>query len=221
MIAIETVTDKIAPLHLSDTGDTAKGSMEGYKLNQLPVVDEQNHFLGLIYHADIVARDDLSFTLDTLQEDLIKAYVKKDQHLYEVIKLVHEFDLSIVAVVDDEEQLYGTITLENILHRMADTASITEPGGILVVQVSRDDYAMTQIAQIIEGNDAKILSSYITSEAGSQLLDVTLKVSKKDLDGIIQTFERYEYNIVATYQETMIEEDLKNKFEELMNYINM
>jgi hypothetical protein len=77
------------------------------------------------------------------------------------------------------------------------------------------------MGRIVEGNDAKILSSYITSSPDSTQLEVTLKINKEDLSAIMQTFTRYNYTIKASFQESTFKDDLKTRYDELMNYINM
>jgi LEA14-like dessication related protein len=79
---------------------------------------------------------------------------------------------------------------------------------------------MAQIGQIVESNDAKILSSTILSNASSTKLDVTLKINQEDLTSIIRTFERYDYVVKAAYQQGGGDEDLQWRYDVLMNYLN-
>ncbi len=83
------------------------------------------------------------------------------------------------------------------------------------------DYSLAEIAQIVESNNAKILSSYITSGPDSTEMEVTLKINKSNLDAILRTFERYEYNVTASYQKSKYQDDLKNRYDELMNYLKL
>ena len=101
------------------------------------------------------------------------------------------------------------------------TAAINQPGSIIVLEMTQNDYSLSEIAQIIESNDAKILSMYITSRIDSTLLDVILKINKQDLNAIIQTFSRYNYTIKASYGEKEDPEDLRDRFDSLMNYLNV
>ena len=87
--------------------------------------------------------------------------------------------------------------------------------------MNEHDYTMTQIARIVEENNAKILSSYITSLPDSTQIEVTLKINTTDLDRIIQTFNRYDYIVKASYQKGRLQEDLKKRYDELMNFLNM
>jgi predicted transcriptional regulator len=80
---------------------------------------------------------------------------------------------------------------------------------------------MTQVAQIVEGNDAKILSSYVNSLADSTKIEVTLKLNKSDLSAILQTFYRYNYNVKASFHQSEFSDDMKNRFDSFMNYINI
>ena len=95
-----------------------------------------------------------------------------------------------------------------------------EKGGILILEVNELDYSMAQIGQIVESNEAKILSSTILSDASSTKLDITLKINQEDLTSIIRTFERYDYVVKASYQNGSGAEDLQWRYDALMNYLN-
>ncbi len=225
MVAIEAISKDIPPIEKKTSLEEVLRMMDTYRVDQLPVM-EGGRFLGLIYHADILAHKDESRTVEDLENDLIKVFVNKNQHLYELVKVSDEFDLDLIPVLEEndeegESEWVGTVLLQDLIRWFAHTVSIKEPGGIIVISVDRKDFAMTQIAQIVEGNESRILSSYISSEPGSHTLDVILKLDRQDIDSVIQTFERYDYKIKATYQESRIEDDLRDKFDELMNYINM
>jgi len=100
-------------------------------------------------------------------------------------------------------------------------AAVSQPGSVIVLEMSQNDYSMSEIAQIIESNDARILSMYITSKIDSTNMEVILKVNKQDLNSIIQTFNRYNYSIKASYGQEEDPEDLRDRFDSLMNYLNV
>jgi hypothetical protein len=83
------------------------------------------------------------------------------------------------------------------------------------------DYSLTEIARLVEENDAKILSASITSSVSQEYSEVTLKINRQDLSAIIQTFERYDYTIKASYQKQRFSDSLQNRYEELMKYLNI
>ncbi|MEN8811114.1 MAG: acetoin utilization protein acuB, partial [Flavobacteriales bacterium] len=83
------------------------------------------------------------------------------------------------------------------------------------------DYSLSQIAQIVESNNARILSSFITSSDDSSQIDVTIKLNKKELGAILQTFQRYDYAVIETYQKDDDFDELKNRFDNLMNLLDL
>ena len=83
------------------------------------------------------------------------------------------------------------------------------------------DYSLSQISQIVESNDAQILSNYITSFKDSKLLEITIKVNRKNIEPILQTFVRYDYTVKASFSEDDFELDMKNRYDGLMKYLNI
>jgi hypothetical protein len=102
---------------------------------------------------------------------------------------------------------------------IANTGSIKESGGIIVLEMNMVDYSMAQIAQIVESNNGKILSSYIMSTPDSTKLEVTLKINETELTRIMRTFERYDYVIKASFQASADDDDIQDRYEALMNFL--
>lgn len=220
MNAKDLITEEIPPLNHTDTGEIALRWMEEFKVNHLPVLKNGN-FVGLVSESDILDKLDTENTLDVLFEHLPRPYVKEVAHIYEVLFRVSQEKISVIPVLDDDEIYVGCISIYQLVNCIANTGSIKERGGIIVLEVNRHDYSLAQIAQIVESNNAKILSSFITSSPDSTKLDITLKINEIELDRIIRTFERYDYVISASYQKGLFDDDLQNRYDALINYLNM
>lgn len=220
MRAIDLITEDIPPLTHTDTAERALNWMEEFKVSHLPVLKNGN-FVGVISESDLLDQQNPEATLDVSFQHLPRPYVYANDHIYQVLSKVSEFRLSLIPILDQEEKYLGCTTVQHLLHLIANTGSIKENGGILVLEMAKSDYSMAQIAQIVESNDARILSSYIMSSPDSTNIEVTLKINKIELDRIIQTFERYDYVIKATYQKSAFGDDLKFRYDALMNYLNM
>jgi hypothetical protein len=89
------------------------------------------------------------------------------------------------------------------------------------LEINQVDYSLAQIAQIVESNNARILSSYIMSSPDSTKLEVTLKINKTELTSIIRTFERYDYVISASFQKSQFYDDIQERFDSLLNFLKM
>lgn len=220
MTAKDLITDEIPPLTHTDTGETALRWMEEFKVTHLPVLKNGN-FVGLVSESDILDKMDLDKSLDLLFDHLPRPYVLENAHIYEVLFRVSEQKISVVPVLEQDETYLGCTSIYKLVNMIANTGSIKEAGGIIILEVNRIDYSLAQIAQIVESNNAKILSSYITSSPDSTKLDVTLKINEIELDRIIRTFERYDYVIHASYQKSNFDDDLQTRYDSLLNYLNM
>ena len=220
MIANELINDEIPPLKHSDTAEKALNWMEEFKVSHLPVLKNGN-FVGVVSESDLLDQMELDKTLDALFQHLPRPYALAKDHIYQVLSKVSEFKLSLIPILDEKEKYLGCTTVQRLMSLIAKTGSIRENGGILVLEMAVIDYSLAQISQIVESNDAKILSSYIMSSPDSTNIEVTLKINKIELDRIIRTFERYDYTIKATYQKSNNLDDMQFRYDALMNYLNL
>jgi acetoin utilization protein AcuB len=220
MIARQLITDGIMPLKTSDTGKTALAWMEEYKVSHLPIVNNQK-LLGLISELDIYDLNRFDEALGNHKLHLIHPYVDEDQHIYDVIKLVYEQDLTVIPVLNQHEDYLGCISIQNLIKYFAKSLSIDNPGGIIVLEMTYNNYSLTEIAKIVEENDAKILSTFIVNHENSTRMDVFLKINKLEMDAILRTFERYEYFVKGSYHENSDTDDIQDRYNSLMNYLNV
>jgi acetoin utilization protein AcuB len=220
MRAEELISEIIPPIKFSETGEKALNWMNEFRVSHLPVV-ERNEYIGLISENDIYDMPDPKMKLKDYFTNLPKPFIYSDRHVYEILKLIADHRITVVPILYENNEYAGCTDLLYLMSQITAINSIKEVGGILVLEMNQHDYSMTEIARIIEENNAKILSSYITSVPDSTQIEVTVKINTTDLDRIIQTFNRYNYTIKASYQKGKFQEDLKKRYDELMNFLNM
>ena len=220
MLAKNLMSDVVPALKTSDTGHQALSWMDIFRISHLPIVNERE-FLGLISDKDIYDLNMVDEAIGNHSLSLFSPYVFTDQHIYEVIELASRLKLSVIPVLDRDSNYQGLITIGDLVEHFADLSALKHPGGILVLEVNQNDYSLTEISQIVESNDAKILSLYITSSDSTTLMDVTLKINRTDLSSVTRTFERYEYTIKASYLKDEEEERLyQDRYDLFMKYLN-
>lgn len=220
MTAIELISHIIVPLKTSDTIGTAISIMEEFKVSHLPVVNNLS-YLGLLSESDIDIMTDQDTPVGNVRLSLARPMINSYQHIYDVIRMMSDLKLTLLPVVDADENYKGVITLESLTANLAKIAGIQNPGAIIILEMSQNDYSLSEIAQIIESNDTKVLSMYINSQIDSTTMEVILKVNKQDIAGIVNTLNRYNYTIKASYAEEEDPGDLKDRFDSLMNYLNV
>lgn len=219
MIAKNLLSQDIIPLRTSDTGKEALSVMNDFYVKHLPIVNNKQ-LLGLISEDEILEHD-IEEAVGSYTLSMSRPYARKDNHIYEVLKTLSEYQLTVIPVVDDKGDYLGLISQEDLIRFFANIGSFTEPGGIIVLEMSRHDYTMAEMARIVESEDAAILSSFITSSLDSTKIDVTLKINRTDLQRILASFERYDYKIKATFQEAEYFDSLKERFDSFMSYLNV
>jgi CBS domain-containing protein len=215
MVAKDMISDVIPPLKTSDTGITALNWMDIFKVSHLPIVNEKE-FLGLISESDIYDLNMPEEPLGNHQLSLLRPYVIEDQHVFEVMEVLSRLKLSLVPVLDGSKNYLGVITLMELLHYFTELSALRHKGSILVIEMNVNDYSLSQICQIVEGNDAKILAAFITSHPNSTQMELTLKLNVTDVTSIKQTFLRYNYNVMGAYMKQDDESDLLN---DRLNYL--
>ncbi|MEM6397172.1 MAG: CBS domain-containing protein [Bacteroidota bacterium] len=219
MTAAELTTDAILPLQTTDKGDEALGLMSDFYLRHLPIVQE-----GRLVR--IISEDDL---LDSDPQAEIGGYVhmqrppavRAEDHLYDVMKLLARHQLTIVPVVDADMKYLGMITAEDVLSYFSESGSFQDPGAIVVLSMTRHDYSLAEISRIVESEGVLILSNFVRSFPDSNRIEVTIKLNSESVGAIMATLERYDYNVKASFNEREFRDALMDRYDSLMNYLNV
>lgn len=221
MLAKELISDVVPALKTSDTGSHALNWMEIFRVKHLPIVNH-HQFLGLISDQDIFDLNNPEEAIGNHELSLNRAYVESDQHIYEVIEVMSRLKLTLVPVLGPDAGYMGVITQEDLTREFANLSAMKHPGGIIVLEMYENDYSLTEIANIVESNSARILSLYVSNPPASDKLSVTLKLNSTDFAAVIQTFNRYNYTISASYMNSPdMDEFYQDRFDEFLNFLNI
>ncbi len=221
MLAQKLISEVIPAIKASEKGQKALNWMDVFRVSHLPVV-RNREYLGLV-------SDKLIYDLNLLEEPLEKelsklhtTHVHKDQNIFEVAILMYKLKLSVLPVLDEDHYYLGVITLYDLARQFAGYFSLLEIGGIIILEMNVNDYSLTQISQIVESNDTRILSMFMNRMPGSNILEVILKLNKEELTPVIETFMRYEYNVKDVYLDDSKLDDLyKDRFDQFMKFMDI
>lgn len=195
--------------------------MELFRVSHLPM-EQGKMYLGLVDDEMIYAHGDLNDRLDVLQIPVEGTFVYENYHIYDVICLAAGSLLSVVPVLDRKNNFVGSITLTDILRHLDTLLCVDQPGGILVLEVNRIDYSLAEVAQIVEYNEARVLSCYVSGNRDSQQLQITLKINTLNVDPILDTFIRYGYTVKNSFVTGEEEQDsLRERYGLLMKYLEL
>ena len=220
MIAVDLIQDDIPLLNLSDDISTAITFFDDYKLDQIPVL-EGSKFLGLI-DEEVVLNAIQKSKIKDLKKHFRKEEVLSEKNLFDVLHFFRLGNLSILPVVDKENNYLGCICERILLKKLCEILKVENQGGIIHLQIRIIDYSLAQIAQIVEGNGARIISSLcFPNSSNSKLMEILIKINQEELSGIIQTFQRYEYKIIASFHKNIHKEGLNDRLESFIRYLNI
>ncbi|MEL6673770.1 MAG: CBS domain-containing protein [Bacteroidota bacterium] len=221
MIVRELISDILPSVLSSDTASRALSWMGEFKLSQLPIVDE-GKYVGLITEDDILdaAAPDLEVG-EMKFSGWDSAYIYEENHIYDGIDLMSKLGLEILPVLDEENTYLGVITFRDISRHLGTLFALQDPGGILVLQVRRDSYVLSEIGRIVESEDAAVLSLYLSASPISNDLLVTMKLNVEDLSRVVSSFERFDYQVVRVYHRGEAVDDYRRNLDALIKYLEM
>lgn len=221
MLAEEFINQMIPPLKLNDSSQTALNWMEVFHLTQLAVVDGRV-FKGIIDEESILEKNNPNLLISDYPLSYKDVTVKSSSHYYDVINLASKNQLELMPVIGESNEYLGVISVNETSVAIAKMFASQGPGGIIVLAMKEIDYSLAQISRLIEANDTKILSVFVTDDAKKDsYIRVTLKLNRVDLTRVIATLERYDYKIIAQFQETDVENYDKDRLDMLFKYLNI
>ena len=177
-----------------------------------------------VYIGSIAADDIDTFDSDKKIADYKYAlegfFARNNMIWLDVLEVFAKNHTNVVPVLNEENAYLGYYELEDIVKFFHETPFLREQGGIIVIKKSMQDYSMSQIAQIVESNNGKLLGLFV-SEADVENVQITIKIALGAMNDIIQTFRRYNYEIVSEHHEDNYLNNLKERSEYLDKYLSM
>lgn len=192
---------------------------KGLPITHIPIIKD-NKLIGCFSEDDIRTIENSEVTLSEYSHLLQHFYADEKTSLLELISLFAEHDSNLIPVLNKEQNYIGYYELSDILDAFADCPFLHRDNDTLVVEKSKTDFSMSQVSQIVESNDAKLLGLYVSEET-MDLVKITLKISTEKMNEIIQTFRRYDYNIITQHIEDEYLEELKERADYFKKYLEI
>lgn len=220
MLNKDLISSSIPPLSLTDTVYQALHLMTDHHLSQLPVIAEDK-YLGLVTEDQLLNAANEEDTLENLQREFSRLSVNANLHFSEAVKMINEFSLNVLPVIDNEDLWVGAIAVPDLLKYVGKMYGMDEPGGIIVLELEKREFSFSEISKLVETNDASITQLNTQFDTNLGLLYVTLKINKFEISDIVATFQRYDYSVKYYFGEELYENELKSNYDHLMNYLNI
>jgi CBS domain-containing protein len=220
MLTLDLISNNIPRLKLQDTIGKAIQLVTDFRVTHLPVVSEDK-YIGLLSEEDLLDAESESFTIETLQEHFIAASVKDNVHFLNAVTVSTQFESNIIPVVNENGDLAGVIAAVELLKALGNFSGANEIGGIIVLEMERIQFAISEISRIVESNDCTILHLNSFSDPITGMLTVTLHVNKREIAALVATFERYDYDVIYYFGNENFENEIHSNYRHLMNYLDI
>jgi predicted transcriptional regulator len=220
MLTRDLLTQTLPHLKLRDKVFQALQLMNDYHVTHLPIVDDEK-YIGLISEEILLHAEDDNAELSAFLSAFLNISVRDNEHLLSVIQDTVENDLSIMPVVNEDNELLGCITKDDLLRNASEFMSLNEPGGIIVLELDPKQYSFNELSRLIESNDAQITQLNTSTDSDTGLLTATIKINKADVADVVASLQRHEYNVKYYFGEELYENEVRSNYENLMNYLKI
>jgi predicted transcriptional regulator len=214
----EYIINDIKPLQVEDTIKDVQLLFNNLTYSHIPI-KKDGIYIGCISENDAHCFDASKPISDFLYA-LEGIYVRKKTIWLDVLEAFAVNDTNIMPVLDDNNKYLGYYELSDVISKFNETPFFSEPGGIIIVEKGYNDYSFSEVCQIVESNNVKLLGAFI-SKMENDVVQITVKVGNGSINDIIQTFRRYSYNIISGHEDDAYLENLKERSDYLDKYLNM
>jgi CBS domain-containing protein len=212
------ITNDLKAIDSQQSVDVTKDFFDELTFSHFPVVEEE------IYIGSIAADDIETFDNDKKVADyrytFERFFARTNMIWLDILEVFAKNNTNLVPVLDENNKYVGYYEIEDIIKFFHETPFIKEPGRIIIVKKGILEYSVSQIAQIVESNDGKILGLFV-SETEADSIQVTIKINIGAMNEIIQSFRRYNYEIISEHPEDNYINTLKERSEYLDKYLNI
>lgn len=220
MLARDLINGNIPRLRLQDSVSKALQLLNDFRISHLPVVSDDK-FLGLVSEDDLLDAEAEKLNIEHLQDSFLKESIQGSVHFLNAVSSSIKNDITVIPVINNEDDFAGVITIPDLLKTLGNFAGANEIGGLIVIEMERSQFAISEISRIVESNDCTILHLNTTTDNVTGLLTVTLHINNREIASVVSTFERYEYNVVYSFGSENFENQISSNYLNLMNYLDI
>ena len=213
------ILNEYKPFNLSTKVADVKSFFNETVFCHFPIV-KNNQLIGLISENDIKGIDEDEKHLEDFKYLLNHFFIEEQNNLLDIINVFASNETNIIPVLNNEKEYIGYYDLIEILHVFNGTPFLNNEGIVILLEKGIKDYSFSEISQIVESNNGKLLGIYI-SETDTSTVKISLKFSSQNINEIIQSFRRYNYRVLSNHKEDYYLEDLKERTNYLRKYLNI
>lgn len=217
MLVNEYISKDFPEVKDSQTVEYALMQIENYNLTHIAVF-QGVEFMGNL-SKETLEENSPQMKLSELKEFYELFSIDENASLLDAVQLYHNNLANVLAVLNQKHHFVGFLMLDDVMSGFSAMPFVTEPGSILIVEISNKKLSFSEISKIVESNNARIIGMFVTAYKDEDAR-VTIKLSAENLTSVVETFDRFDYNVVYKSFSDEKDELMKDRFEQLMKYLN-
>ena len=202
----------------SDSIESVMNFFEESRFSHFPVV-EDGVYIGCVSSEEVETYDS-SKKISDYSYSLKGFFVRTNLFWIDVLEVFSRNNTTVIPVLDEENNYVGYYEITEVIRNFYDTPFVKDFGGVIIVEKSILDFTMSQVVQIVESNGGKILGLYVSNTTPDKV-QVTIKIVLGGMNEILQSFRRYEYDIISEHKEDVFLNDLKDRSAYLDKYLSI
>jgi predicted transcriptional regulator len=219
MLASSIAISNFPMLHFEDKVSFALQCMEDYDIQHLPLIKD-DYFVGLVNKDDLLHLES-NQTLIHLADQLLRIGILGTAHFTTALNLFAKNELSLLPVLNEQQECIGVIAQKNLNDLLAKFLGVADPGAMIVVSVSPYQYSLAELSRLVETNNAQITQLNTNFDEATGALIISIKLNKEEADVIIATLQRYNYQVLHYFGNTILHNDIEDHYHHLMNYLDV
>jgi Mg/Co/Ni transporter MgtE len=212
------ITNDFKAIDSQETIGAVQGFFDDLTFSHFPIIEEEV-YIGSIACNDIETFDSNKKVSD-YKYSLEGFFARNNMIWLDVLEVFAKNNTNLIPVLDEKNKYIGYYEMSDIIKFFNETPFLSEQGKIIIVRKREIDYSASQISQIVESNDGKLLGLFV-SAADAENIEITLKITIGPVNEIIQAFRRYDYEIVSEHNEDSYINTLKERSDYLDKYLNI
>lgn len=218
MIVTDYISKDFIPAKLNQKVEHGLELIKEFSLTHIPVFEGLN-FVGMISRESL-EETDLEDKLSELRDFSEFFYISENASLLDAVQNFHNHTTNILVVLNSELQYVGLLMMDDVISGLSTLPFISEPGAIMIVEVSQKQFSISEIAKIAESNNARIIGLFITGYHEDKI-QIAIKIISDNLASVSETFERFNYSVLFKFFNDEKEDLMKDRFDMLMKYLDI
>ena len=215
----EYILNDIKVLTPESSAERVQEICKSLPITHIPIV-ENGKLLGCISESDSQIIEDDTSVISRYSHLIDLFFANENTTILKLIKLFADNESNIMPVLNNKKQYIGYYELQDILDLFCSSPFVSTEGIIIVIEKNNKDFSVSEVSQIVESNNANILAIYISNQT-SDVIQATVKINSEDINEVIQTFRRYNYNLISEHKDDFYLQDLKDRSDYLQKYLDM